>query len=809
MQISYKWLTEYLPEEIPIEKLSEILTGIGLEVESVEKFEAVKGSLEGLTTGKVLTCIPHPNADKLKLTTVDIGSGDSLPIVCGAPNVAAGQKVIVATVGTKVHPVNGVAFEIKKAKIRGEVSEGMICAEDEIGLGESHDGIMVLPGDTPIGIAAKQLFNIPEADYTIHIGLTPNRSDAMSHIGVARDVCAYLVHHEKFPLQQLLEDREKFKNNEVNINLQVAEMPVDIDVQDTSNCPRYCGIVLTDIKIGSSPEWMQQQLKAIGLRPINNIVDITNFVLHEYGQPLHAFDYDKIAGKKIIVKPASQDEKFITLDSKEIKLRSEDLMICDAEKSMCIGGVYGGQHSGVTDATTTVFLESAFFNPRSIRRTSMHHQLRTDAATHFEKTVDMDYVVPALKRAVQLICEIGGGHVASHLYDLYPEPIVLDEVQVRYEYIHRLCGKNYSHSDMENILQALGFIMKEKGNETFTVIVPANKADVKLPADIAEEILRIDGLNKVAIPEKLNITLQNNKEPKEREWKSLLAESLIGKGFQEIITNSITNSKYYPGDENLVKMINSLSNELDVMRPSMLESGLEVIAYNANRKQQDLLLFENGDIYSQKSVGDYSQEARLAIWASGNMEIPGWQSKSKTADIYFLKGIIEYLFERCGLKKHKETITNDVIEWKYGKDSLVQLFEVPAAKVKTFDIRQQVFYAELNMRNLVKALENNTVKYAELPKFPAMKRDLSLVLDKAVTYDKVSSVLKKQPLESLKSFELFDVFENEKLGADKKSLALSFTFQRYDRTLTDAEVDAVMQQIMETYKKELQAEVRM
>jgi len=801
MQIAYSWLMDYLPQPVPVEELSNILTSIGLEVEAIEKSEAVRGGLEGLVIGQVVTCAPHPNADKLRVTTVDVGGEAPLPIVCGAPNVAAGQKVVVATVGTTVYPTQGAPFMIKKAKIRGAVSEGMICAEDEIGLGESHEGIMVLPEDAVTGTPAKTYFQIGEPDYTIHIGLTPNRSDGNSHIGVARDVCAYLTHHRgsghkvRYPQTPLPEAGDG--------------LPVAIEIEAAEACSRYAGISIKNITVGPSPEWLSRRLQTIGLRPINNVVDITNYVLHEYGQPLHAFDYDRISGHKIIVRHAQEGDKFVTLDDKERTLRGEDLMICDAEKSMCMAGVFGGAASGVTAATRNLFLESAYFDPRTIRRTSMHHGLRTDAATHFEKGVDMEMVVPALLRAAQLIAEIAGGTVASAVYDLYPAPLQSRVIRVQYHYLHSICGKKYAPEAVDTILQALGFCIQNKTADFIEVAVPSNKPDVKQPADIAEEILRIDGLDQVDIPSRLNISLHRRPAPATRRWKEQIATYLTAAGLQEIVTNSITNSKYYSEDTPLVKMINSLSSELDALRPGMLESGLEVIAYNVNRKAQDLKLYEFGNIYRTDHVGKYQQSARLAIWVTGNSRPQHWQQAALKSDLYYLKGIVAHIFDTCGIKKIKETETEGgIIEWKRGSQALAKAMAVTADRLKLFDIKQEVFYAELDVELLAEAADSVKVRYAELPRFPFMKRDLALVLDKNVPYSKVAAIAQAQKWEALKEYELFDVFESEKLGPGKKSLALSFTFQLNDRTLTDEEVDGMMKQLMTSYQKDLQAVVR-
>lgn len=798
MVISYKWLTEYLPEPLPVAELSKILTSIGLEVEAVEKAEAVKGSLEGLVIGEVLSCGKHPNADKLSVTTVNVGNGAPLNIVCGAPNVAAGQRVVVATVGTTVHPTEGEPFLIKKAKIRGAESEGMICAEDEIGLGKSHEGIMILPDTATIGMAASEYFKIPEADFAIHIGLTPNRSDAMSHIGVARDVCAYLTHHRKKTYE--------VKIPQVDIPAKTDEFAIKVNIQSPEACPRYMGISLTNIKVGPSPEWLQQRLNAIGVRSINNVVDITNFVLHEWGQPLHAFDADKIKGKTVNVRFEPKDTKFVTLDEKERKLEEHDLMICDAESGMCIAGVFGGMHSGVTEATANVFIESAYFDPTHIRRTSMHHELRTDAATHFEKGVDINNLLPALKRAAALMVEICGGKIASDIVDEYPRHLETVDVTVSYDYIRKLAGKEYSKDDIKGILVALGFSLKEESRDSLTVHVPTNKTDVKQPADIVEEVLRIDGLDNIAIPERLNISLARPM-PNDRKVREQLSNLLCGMGFQEIITNSIVNSKFYPERTDLVTMLNSLSSELDVLRPSMLESGLDVIAYNCNRKNTDLLFFEFGKSYTQVE-GKYVEQPQLALYTTGNIQQSKWNTKEVKADIFYLKGVIANLLKTGGIGKLSMTVEGERIVYKWKNETLCSIEQVAADRLQLFDIKQPVYFAVINAMVWFKAISSNKIKYKEIAKYPTVQRDLAIVIDKQVSYQQVQQLTEQQQIESLQTFDLFDVFESEKLGAGKKSFALSYTFQLQDRTLTDAEIEQVMQQLMDAYKNKLQAQIR-
>lgn len=802
MIISYEWLQQYLPETLPVAELSRILTSIGLEVEAVETVEAVKGSLEGLVIGEVLTCEKHPNADKLSVTTVNVGTGTPLNIVCGAPNVAAGQKVVVATVGTMVHPTEGEPFLIKKAKIRGAESEGMICAEDEIGLGKSHAGIMILPADAVVGTLAKTYFNIPAPDFAIHIGLTPNRSDAMSHIGVARDICAYLTHHRG---QHFSTRLPRFA-----LPAPSGSMNIAVNISAAEACPRYTGLCIDGVKVGASPEWLKQRLNTIGLRSINNVVDATNFVLHEYGQPLHAFDADKINGKQINVGFWPEGTKFVTLDDKERTLQGNDLMISDAAEGMCIAGVFGGAHSGVTDATTRIFLESAYFHPTFIRRTSLHHGLRTDAATHFEKGVDINNLVPALKRAADLICEIAGGTIASEITDVYPQPLEQVHIAFTYDYIQKVCGKFYLPEQIKDILLALNFEIKAEDANGLTVSVPTNKTDVFLAADIAEEILRIDGLDNVAIPERLSISL-TKPFPHDRQMREKIANELCGMGFQEILTNSIVNSKYYPERTDLVRMLNSLSSELDVLRPSMLESGLEVIQYNVNRKNQDLALFELGKTYTQ-AEGKYVEKHALAIWITGNMHTAQWNQKASKADVFYLKGAIQNLMQISGIKNtslaYEEQNGLLTAIWKWKNQELCTVQQVPAQRLQQFDIKQDVYYALINWEVWTSAAATNKIIYAEVPKFPAVQRDLAIVLDKAVSYQDVKKITEQQKIAFLQSFDLFDVFESDKLGAGKKSYALSYTFQLQDRTLTDAEIEQVMKDLMLVYKNKLQAQIR-
>lgn len=797
MTISYQWLMEYLPENLPVSELSRILTSIGLEVEGVETIEKVKGGLKGLVTGHVLTCEKHPNADKLSVTTVDIGGAEPLKIVCGAPNVAAGQKVIVAPPGTTVHPTEGEPFQIKKAKIRGEESSGMICAEDEIGLSNSHAGIMILPAETPVGLAAKEYFGLPDADIAIHIALTPNRSDANSHIGVARDICAYLTHHTPKHTQVVMPHTGTFPATGDNIK---------VSINNPEACPRYAGISIDGVQVGPSPEWLQQRLATIGVRSINNVVDVTNYVLHEYGQPLHAFDADKLKGNQIIVQLATEGSTFVGLDDKERKLQGNDLMICDAVGPVAMGGVFGGNSSGIQDGTSRVFLESAYFTPMFIRRSSIHHALRTDAATHFEKGVDINNVTPALLRAAALIVQVAGGHVSSGITDVFPAKPAPIQVTTTYNYLHGICGKKYGAESIKQILTSLGFIIENETAEGITVAVPTNKADVSQPADLAEEILRIDGLDNVTIPSRLNISL-TKALPGDRAKREHLAGLLCGMGVQEIVTNSIVNSKYYPGNETLVRMINSLSAELDVMRPSMLESGLEVVRYNINRKSQDLCLFEFGNTYSTNGNG-YAQSSRLAIWVTGNAAPAHWQHKAQSADIYYLKGLVSNLAAYSGINLSRAEVSGEKLEWKWKNQLLVTISNVAAETLRNFDIKQPVYFADINWELWAKAMDAVKIKYSELSKYPAVARDLAIVVDKALVYKEVEDITNQLKINELTSFGLFDVFESDKLGAGKKSLALNFTFQLTDRTLTDAETEQLMKKLVDAYKSKLNAQIR-
>lgn len=805
MTISYNWLSEYLPKSIEPEALSKILTSIGLEVESLEAYESIKGGLKGLVVGEVLTCDQHPNADKLKITTVNTGGESPLQIVCGATNVAAGQKVIVATVGTTIYPITGDPLTMRVAKIRGVESQGMICAEDEIGVGTSHDGIMVLSPDAIPGTPAASLFT-PYNDWIYEIGLTPNRMDAMSHLGVAKDVCAYLTHHEQEakPVSPL---GQSFKSDS-------KELAIKVTVENQEACPRYAGVTITGVTVKESPDWLKNRLLAIGQRPINNIVDITNYILHETGQPLHAFDADAIKGGEVVVKNMTEGSSFITLDDKERKLSAEDLMICNgAGEGMCIAGVFGGSKSGVTTTTTKIFLESAWFHPVSVRKTSLRHGLRTEAATRFEKGVDISGCVQVLQRAASLIKQVAGGIIASDVIDVYPSPKDKTEVAVKYHYIKKLSGKNYHPDKVKKILTALGFEVMKEDIDELKVSVPYNKPDISIPADIVEEIIRIDGLDNIEIPTSITISPAIAASGVKEALKDKIAGYLVGLGFVEILTNSITNSKYFSEEvlAGSVKMLNNLSVELDVLRPTMLETGLETVAYNLNRRNLHLQLFEFGKVYATDGIGQYHEEERLCIYLTGQSHEAGWRGKPGIFDIYHGKGIAQAILQLTGLNELQfQPSANDaaVLELYVGKQKLGIVTEVDKKKTAAFDIKQTVVFVEINYLLLTQLVAQQKITYKEVNKFPTMQRDLALVVNRNTTYGMIEAVVKKLNIPRLSGLRLFDVFESDKLGEGKKSMAISFTFTDEEKTLTDKEADSMVAKLIQALEKEVGAEIR-
>lgn len=805
MTISYNWLSEYLPVKVEPERLSKILTAIGLEVEHMEPYTSVKGGLEGISIGEVLTCEPHPNADKLKVTTVNIGESSPIQVVCGAANVAAGQKVVVAKVGATIYPLTGDPITMKVAKIRGVESFGMICAEDEIGLGNSHDGIMVLPAAAKPGTPAAEYFEL-YSDIIYEIGLTPNRMDAMSHIGTAKDVMAFLAHHDKLTARIKQPSVNGFKADN-----QTA--PITVTIENPEACKRYAGVSISGVTVQPSPAWLQNKLKAIGLRPINNIVDITNFILHETGQPLHAFDADAIKGNKIIVKSLKNNTSFITLDEKERKLSDEDLMICNEAEGMCIAGVFGGLRSGIKQETTTLFLESAWFNPVNIRKTSFRHGLRTDAATRFEKGVDISNTVNVLKRAALMIKEIAGGKISSDIVDVYPVIPEKTQVALKYHYLKKLSGKNYHPDAVKNILQSLGFELVKESIDELRLAVPFSKPDITHGADIVEEILRIDGLDNVVIPHTITMSPSIEKNTGEK-LKEKIAGFLTGLGFNEILTNSITNSAYFNEDTLLhtVKMKNNLSVELDVMRPHMLPTGLETLAYNINRKNNSIRFFEFGKTYATTGSGKYSEQEHLCLYISGNVQTKSWNQQEQSADIYYLKGVTDALLQLTGIQKastenYSDAFLNGMHLHQNG-NPLLHIGTVPKNVLASFDIKQEVFFADINWNQICNAHISQKVAFSPLPKQLPVYRDLSVVVAKALDFSTIEQTIHKIKISKLQSVQLFDIFESEKLGAGKKSMAINFSFLDEEKTLTDKEIDGMMQKIMHAFEKELNAEIR-
>jgi len=806
MTISYKWLHEYLPVQVEPERLSRILTSIGLEVESMETYEEIKGALKGLLIGEVLTCEKHPDADKLSLTTVNVGTGEPLQIVCGAPNVAVGQKVIVATIGTTIYPVVGEPLTMKKAKIRGVESHGMICAEDEIGMGSSHAGILILKEDAKVGSLAADYFQL-YTDWIIEIGLTPNHMDAMSHMGVARDVIAYLNFHDKKNYGL----KTPFSNNFKPDN---KSLLIEVKIENAEACQRYAGVSIKNITVKESPDWLKQRLKAIGLRPINNMVDITNFILHETGQPLHAFDANAITGAEVIVKNLPEGTAFITLDEKERKLSADDLMICNKEEAMCIAGVFGGQKSGVKESTVNIFLESAWFNPITTRKTSFRHNLRTDAATRFEKGVDISNTVHVLKRAALLIKELGGGEIASEVVDVYPNPKQKTQIAIKYHYLKKISGKNYHPDTVKKIFESLNFEIIKDSIDELWVAPPFSKHDIELPADLAEEIMRIDGLDNVEIPTSITISPSTEVDYTGFAYKEKISNSLAGQGFHEIFTNSIANSAWYSEEvlSTTVKMLNNLSADLNVMRPSMLETGLQCIAFNLNRKNNSLRLFEFGKTYTTTAVGKYFETDHLAIYTSGNNEA-SWKQKTSATDIYFLKSVVNGILQQAGLTAETELAEaqkgfSGVIRYKNKKQAVAEIGIVDAAQLKQFDVKQQVYFADINWTILTQLASKAKLEYKEIPRFPAVERDLAIIINKTTSYAEVEQTIIKAKVNRLKSVSLFDVFESEKIGADKKSMALNLLFQDDEKTLTDHETEQMMGTLIQALEKQIAAEIR-
>lgn len=810
MTISYNWLCDYLPDNLlqkpGPETVSRILTSVGLEVETLQPYSSVRGGLEGLVVGEVISVEPHPNADKLKITRVNIGSGENLQIVCGANNVATNQKVAVAPVGTTIYPESGEPVLIKEAKIRGMESAGMLCAEDEIGLGKNHDGILVLPHSLRPGMAVADYFK-QYSDYIYQIGLTPNHMDAMSHMGVARDICAYLSHQD---------------NKDYRIKIPATSpagsenhgKEIKVILENHRDCGRYSSLTMTGIRISESPNWMQEKLKSVGIRPINNIVDITNYILQETGQPLHAYDAGQIRGNQIIVKNLPAGTPFITLDEKERKLDAEDLMICDAEGPLCIAGVFGGLNSGIKNSTSELFLESAWFNPSAIRRTSFRHNLRTDAAIHFEKGMDISGTVNALKRAASLIREYGGGRISSALSDIYPEPFPGTQILLKYHYLKKLSGKNYHSLSVKKILLSLGFEILREGMDDLLIAVPLHKPDIQQPADLVEEIMRIDGYDHIEIPANISISPSVETGREAAAIQEKVAGFLVGIGFNEIFTNSITNSTYFDETElqTAVRMINNLSADLNIMRPSMLETGLESISWNINRKNSDLRFFEFGKTYEVIHPGKYAEINHCCLYLTGNLQQENWKGKPAPVDFYYLKGICMAICELTGVKGENDRLNNPKLttgmEIRHGGKIIFAAGEVDDSILRKFDIRQPVFFADIYWDNLLELTTENSVVFSELSKQVPVNRDLALIVEKSLPFETIEKTVFGIGLQKLRNVKLFDIFENDKLGKGKKSVAISFTFLDSEKTLTDKEIDGMMNRIMKTAELELKAEIR-
>ncbi len=811
MKVSLNWLKDYLPIELSPDKIGEILTDIGLEVEGMEQVESIKGGLEGLVIGEVVTCIKHPNADKLKLTTVNIGAEENLSIVCGAPNVDAGQKVVVATVGTMLYPIEGDPFKIKKGKIRGEVSEGMICAEDEIGIGTSHAGIIVLPENVAAGTLAKDYYEISN-DVVYDIGLTPNRSDATGHIGVAEDLAAYLKVNESLKSDVNHPDISNFF-------VENTTLPFKVELVDEKACPRYSGVTISGIEVKQSPQWLKDRLNAIGVRPISNIVDITNFILHEYGQPLHAFDADKIAGQKLIIDTLDDGTKFTTLDEKERALHGEDLMICDGNRDgLCIAGVFGGIGSGVTDTTKNIFLESAHFEAGSIRRTSTRHLLRTDAAKVFEKGSNPNINVIALKRACLLIKELAGGTISSEINDEYPTEIKPIEIHLHYKKVTQMMGVEIAKDDIHNILQAMNMGMKPVNDDSILVSVPTNKADVIREADLIEEILRIYGFNKVPIPTKIQSTVTHLPYPSKNKVKSIIAEFLASNGFNEMMGLSLIeesqNFEELNIDPEKLVYINNTSNiHLNIMRPEPMVSGLISVVHNQNYQQKNLSLFEFGKSYLKADEG-FDEHEFISLFMTGFTEEHWSTGPEKSTDIFQIKKSVQWILNRLNISTYQTSELEDSrfeygIQFHRGNKNIVKFGEVKESILEKMGIKSAVFYAEFDLKNLHVFTSKAKSSINEVSRFPAMKRDLALVLDEAVKFSQIESITKKIKSKILTDVSLFDIYKSkEHLGEGKKSYAIKLHFQDKENTLKDKMVDKDINRLIDTFENELGAIIR-
>ena len=806
MKISYNWLKQFIKIDCKSEETAALLTDLGLEVEIVDKYQSVKGGLEGIVVGHVLTCIQHPDADRLKITTVDLGNGVPVQIVCGAANVAAGQKVPVATIGTILYDATGAAFTIKKGKIRGQESHGMICAEDELGLGESHDGIMILDETLAPGTPAATVFKI-ENDEVFEIGLTPNRADAMSHLGTARDLRAGMLQNGV--------NVELITPSVSNFRVDKRTLKIDIDLKEPKLAPRYCGVTISGIEVKPSPAWLQNRLKAIGLNPKNNIVDVTNYVLHELGQPLHAFDASKINGK-IVVQTLPSGTKFTTLDDIERTLHEEDLMICDEKGPLCIAGVFGGKKSGVSENTNAIFLESAYFNPVSIRKTAKRHQLNTDASFRFERGIDPNITEYALKRAALLIQEVAGGEITSDVVNVYPKKIEDFSVFLNFSKVAKIIGQELPKDTIKKILVSLDIKVNSVSDAGLGLTIPSYRVDVQREIDVIEELLRVYGYNNIDFSKKLNATV--SKSPRNEDYKiqNVIASQLNSQGFNEMMANSLTSASYVALSEalnpaNNVTMLNPLSADLATMRQSLLFSGLEAISYNINRKNSDLKLFEFGKTYHNYLAG-YEEKKQLTLFLSGNRTQENWTNAQKPSDFFMFKGYVNGILSRLGIQKTQNMpVTSDVfsegIAISVGTEIVVELGVVKKSINKHFGIKQEVFFADFNW-NLILKLIATKIKYTEIPKYPEVRRDLALLIDQAVTYDSIYTIARQTEKTLLKDINLFDVYEGNNLPEGKKSYALSFTIQDSAKTLTDVQIDKIMNKLQTNFETELGAVLR-
>ena len=806
MKISYNWLKQFIKIDWKSEETAALLTDLGLEVEIVDKYQSVKGGLEGIVVGHVLTCIQHPDADRLKITTVDLGTGIPVQIVCGASNVAAGQKVPVATIGTVLYDKEGVAFTIKKGKIRGQESHGMICAEDELGLGEGHDGIMVLDDELVPGTLAATVFKI-ENDEVFEIGLTPNRADAMSHLGTARDLRAGMIQNGT--------NVELITPSVSNFRVDKRTLKIDIDVKEPKLAPRYCGVTISGIEVKASPAWLQNRLKAIGLSPKNNIVDVTNYVLHELGQPLHAFDASKINGK-IIVQTLPTGTKFVTLDDVERTLHEEDLMICDEKGPLCIAGVFGGKKSGVSENTSSIFLESAYFNPVTIRKSAKRHQLNTDASFRFERGIDPTITEYALKRAALLIQEVAGGEITSDLINVYPKKIEDFSVFLNFSKAAKIIGEELPKDTIKKILVSLDIKVNSVSDAGLGLTIPAYRVDVQREIDVIEEILRVYGYNNIKFSKKVNATVSNSPRNEDYKVQNVIATQLNSQGFNEMMANSLTTATYVELSEELnpshnVTMLNPLSADLATMRQSLLFSGLEVVSYNINRKNADLKLFEFGKTYHNYLAG-YEEIKHLSLFLTGSRNQESWTGAQKPSDFFLFKGYVTGILSRLGITKTQNVpSTSDVfsegIAIAIGNDTLVELGVVKKSILKHFGIKQEVFYADFNWALILKLIATK-IKYTEIPKYPEVRRDLALLIDKNVTYESIYTIAKQTEKALLKDINLFDVYEGQNLPEGKKSYALRFTIQDNSKTLTDTQIDKIMSKLQNNFETELGASLR-